>query len=183
MLQNFLMWTTLAVIIQVGLDQGEVDNLGVLYLLLIIIFSSIMSVSLAQSSSFRVLKRDVFRNSTIAELMVFCYAYVDLVMQAEDKMTRANFYAAFKNVYRNIQGLNSNLVEEAKKVILCKSKDKEYQKTALRFLVELLEYKSQEFPRSAHIKLMIGYINHEKLNLIWLALYKMNTLEECNPDL
>jgi hypothetical protein len=142
-----------------------------------------MSVGLSQSSSYRIMKRDVLRNSTVGDLMVLCYAFIDLALRAEDKMTRADFYAAFKNLYRTIQGINTQLIEEAKKVLLCKSKDKEYQKTALRFLVHLLEFKAIEFPQSPEIKLLIGFINHEKLDLIWLSLYRMNTLEECNPDL
>jgi hypothetical protein len=49
--------------------------------------------------------------------------------------------------------------------------------------MHLLEFKAQNYPKSAYIKLLIGYITHNKLDLVWISLYRMQMLDTCNPNI
>ena len=71
------------------------------------------------------------------------------------------FHASLKEVYINLHGINTNLVEEAKNILICKyESEKQYKTLGYKFLMHLLEFKALNYPKSAYIKLLIGYITH-----------------------
>lgn len=182
--QNFLAWSTLCVLLQVSLDTGEIDNLGVIYCLLGELFTCVSSFYINQTISASILKRNIFRRSTEEQIIKFCYAYIDMLEKAGEKIPRAMFHASLKEVYINLQGINTDLVEEAKSILICKyESEKQYKTLGYKFLMHLLEFKSQNYPKSAYIKMLIGYITHQKLDLVWISLYRMQLLEQCNPNI
>ena len=117
--QNWLMWCTLCVLLQVSLDEGEIDNLGVIYCFLGEVFTTVSAFYLNQTISSRILSRNIFRRSTEEEIIKFTYAFIDMLEQAGEKIPRAMFHASLKEIYLNLQGISSSLVEEAKEILIC----------------------------------------------------------------
>lgn len=76
------------------------------------------------------------------------------------------------------------MFEEAKAILICKyESETQYQKLGYNFLKHTLEFKAESHPKSSYIRLLISYINHEKLDLVWMSLYRLQRLDSCKPNI
>lgn len=62
-------------------------------------------------------------------------------------------------------------------------KDEEYKLNNYKILKHIIELVYQKFPKSASIKLFLGYICHIQLDLKWIAVYELEKLSQCYSNM
>lgn len=190
-----------SVLIQSVFDTGENDRLGFLYCFVgcILVSGVIYGFEKTKMQSwirnFNRLARQglVQRGSKIlptnlgfgeSDVVKFVYSMIVLVESAEEKVKRAIVHSLVKEIYLGIGSKDPKIKEMAEEILLMQgNKLKLYKKKIYFLILEILYFMTEIFPHSTYFDLLIAYVAHSKLDLIWVTLYKLQTLERTKGNI
>ena len=108
----------------------------------------------------------------------FIYSMVYLIENCESKIERAGVHSAVKTIYIGIGKKSPKIERLSRKILLMKfEKIEDYKVKNYSLLLLILESMKEIFPKEPYIDLLIAYVAHTKMKLVWVALYKLQSLE------
>ncbi|EGR33302.1 PAS domain S-box family protein [Ichthyophthirius multifiliis] len=181
--ESLMFWISLCVLITLYIDEGQVDNIGLLYLVIGIPFIWSFYNSLINYRNLYMMRKSIKSFKTDQEVEMYINILIEMIENRENPQTRIILEGILKFHSRQCfkegcfchQFLMDDTKEEEVQIL---------QKKWYIFLKNIIEDMLEKFNKSSRLHLLHSYIQNEKLKNKFKALIElMIIIQELKPNI
>lgn len=178
-----LAWAYVCVVIHVIFTDGS-SRIGLLYMAILCPFACIAYVFIIEKRTFHVIKANVKGLKKDDDVEIFVNVLLGLIEKSEIDSNRIKLEGMLKNYQKNTaaENLDEQIIKELTDDGTIMDDNKDKLNAWYRLIKLIVEQSLKKFGKSPRLRLLLAYIQHEKIKNKFKSLFELMQASEMKPN-
>jgi PAS domain S-box-containing protein len=178
-----LTWAYVCVIIHIIFTDGS-SRIGLIYMAILCPFACIAYVFIIEKRSFHVIKANVKGLKKDDDVEIFVNVLLSLIEKSEVDSNRIKLEGMLKNYQKNCaaDNVDEQILKELTDDGTIMDDNKDKLNAWYRLIKSIIEQSLKKFGKSPRLRLLLAYIQHEKIKNKFKSLFELMQASEMKPN-